>query len=204
MSPLWVLPVLVVAAGMAAVAVAARSLARAARSAAAAVDDLRALGDRGCGPARRGRRAPPARRSRSPTCRQRRDGRGAACPVTSPAVFNVGGPEVLVILLLALIVLGPQRLPDAARQLGKITRRDPPSLDRVPGRDPDRLRRRDDTAARRPGRRRRPPPAAIEPSAVSAATAAAGPEQVPAQPAKPARRRRSRCGPSGARRANAT
>lgn len=34
-------------------------------------------------------------------------------------MFNVGGPEVLVILLLALIVLGPQRLPDAARQVGK-------------------------------------------------------------------------------------
>jgi Tat protein translocase TatB subunit len=34
-------------------------------------------------------------------------------------VFNIGGGEVLVILLLALIVLGPQRLPDAARQVGK-------------------------------------------------------------------------------------
>ncbi len=34
-------------------------------------------------------------------------------------MFNVGGPELLVILFLALIVLGPQRLPDAARQIGK-------------------------------------------------------------------------------------
>ena len=34
-------------------------------------------------------------------------------------MFNIGGPEVLVILLLALIVLGPQRLPDAAKQIGK-------------------------------------------------------------------------------------
>ena len=34
-------------------------------------------------------------------------------------MFNVGGPEVVVILLLALIVLGPQRLPEAARQIGK-------------------------------------------------------------------------------------
>ena len=34
-------------------------------------------------------------------------------------MFNVGGPEVLVILVLALIVLGPQRLPEAARQIGK-------------------------------------------------------------------------------------
>jgi Tat protein translocase TatB subunit len=34
-------------------------------------------------------------------------------------MFNVGGGEILVILLLALIVLGPQRLPGAARQVGK-------------------------------------------------------------------------------------
>lgn len=34
-------------------------------------------------------------------------------------MFNVGGPEVLVILVLALVVLGPQRLPDAARQIGR-------------------------------------------------------------------------------------
>ena len=34
-------------------------------------------------------------------------------------MFNVGGGELLVIMLVALIVLGPQRLPDAARQIGK-------------------------------------------------------------------------------------
>ena len=34
-------------------------------------------------------------------------------------MFNVGGPEILVILVVALIVLGPQRLPQAARQVGK-------------------------------------------------------------------------------------
>lgn len=34
-------------------------------------------------------------------------------------MFNVGGGEVLVIALIALIVLGPQRLPSAARQAGK-------------------------------------------------------------------------------------
>lgn len=34
-------------------------------------------------------------------------------------MFNVGGGEFLVIALVALIVLGPQRLPDAARQAGK-------------------------------------------------------------------------------------
>ena len=35
-------------------------------------------------------------------------------------MFNVGGGELLVILLVALIVLGPQRLPDAARQVGRV------------------------------------------------------------------------------------
>ncbi|MFP5254441.1 MAG: Sec-independent protein translocase protein TatB [Acidimicrobiia bacterium] len=34
-------------------------------------------------------------------------------------MFNVGGGEFLVIALIALIVLGPQRLPHAARQIGK-------------------------------------------------------------------------------------
>jgi Tat protein translocase TatB subunit len=32
---------------------------------------------------------------------------------------NLGGGEILVILLAALLFLGPQKLPDAARQLGR-------------------------------------------------------------------------------------
>jgi Tat protein translocase TatB subunit len=32
---------------------------------------------------------------------------------------NIGAPEVLVIFIIALIVLGPSKLPDAARQAGK-------------------------------------------------------------------------------------
>lgn len=35
-------------------------------------------------------------------------------------MFNVGGGELLVIMLIALIVLGPQRLPDAAKQVGRV------------------------------------------------------------------------------------
>ena len=34
-------------------------------------------------------------------------------------MFNVGGGELLVILLIALIVLGPERLPRGARQMGR-------------------------------------------------------------------------------------
>jgi Tat protein translocase TatB subunit len=35
-------------------------------------------------------------------------------------VFNVGAGELLVILLIALIVLGPEKLPDAARKMGNV------------------------------------------------------------------------------------
>ncbi len=32
--------------------------------------------------------------------------------------FNIGGPELIVILILALVVLGPKKLPDFGRSLG--------------------------------------------------------------------------------------
>jgi Tat protein translocase TatB subunit len=32
---------------------------------------------------------------------------------------SLGAPEILVILVVALLVLGPDRLPDAARQVGR-------------------------------------------------------------------------------------
>ena len=35
-------------------------------------------------------------------------------------MFNVGGGELLLILFVALVVLGPDKLPDAARKLGNI------------------------------------------------------------------------------------
>ena len=35
-------------------------------------------------------------------------------------MFNIGAPELLLIFIIALIVLGPQNLPDLARTLGKV------------------------------------------------------------------------------------
>jgi sec-independent protein translocase protein TatA len=35
------------------------------------------------------------------------------------AIFDIGGPEVLLIMLVALLLFGSQRLPDLARSLGK-------------------------------------------------------------------------------------
>lgn len=37
-------------------------------------------------------------------------------------MFNIGGGEFLVIAVLALVVLGPERLPDAMRQAGQFMR----------------------------------------------------------------------------------
>jgi sec-independent protein translocase protein TatB len=35
-------------------------------------------------------------------------------------VFNVGGPEIVVILLVALVILGPDQLPKAMRTFGNV------------------------------------------------------------------------------------
>lgn len=35
-------------------------------------------------------------------------------------MFNVGGGEIVVVLLLALLLLGPERLPQAARKVGRV------------------------------------------------------------------------------------
>ncbi len=45
-------------------------------------------------------------------------------------MFNVGPLELLVVLIIALIVLGPQRLPEVARSVGRGMREFRAALDR--------------------------------------------------------------------------
>lgn len=58
--------------------------------------------------------------------------------------FNVGLPEMLVILVIALIVLGPKKLPDAGRALGNGIREFKDSISGGTSKDDD-----DDLAALR-------------------------------------------------------
>ena len=52
-------------------------------------------------------------------------------------MFNVGPLELIVVLIIALIVLGPQRLPDVARSLGRGMREFRSALDRPDDEDED-------------------------------------------------------------------
>jgi sec-independent protein translocase protein TatA len=60
--------------------------------------------------------------------------------------FNVGLPELMVVMIIALIVLGPKKLPAASRALGNGLREFKQSLSGDPSRDDD----EDDRYALRP------------------------------------------------------
>ena len=51
--------------------------------------------------------------------------------------FNVGLPELMIILVIALIVLGPKKLPDAGRAIGNGLREFKDSLGGSDKRDDD-------------------------------------------------------------------
>lgn len=57
--------------------------------------------------------------------------------------FNVGAPELLLILAIALVVLGPKKLPEAARSLGRGMREFKETLSNMggPGDDDDDAKR---------------------------------------------------------------
>jgi Tat protein translocase TatB subunit len=42
-----------------------------------------------------------------------------ACTVEESSMFGIGMPEMLLILAIALIVIGPKKLPDLAKSLGR-------------------------------------------------------------------------------------
>ena len=51
--------------------------------------------------------------------------------------FNIGPGELLLILAIALVVLGPKKLPEAGRSLGRAMREFRQSLSNAPSRDDD-------------------------------------------------------------------
>ena len=51
--------------------------------------------------------------------------------------FSVGLPELMIVLVIALIVLGPKKLPDAGRALGNGMREFKDSLSGVSGKKDD-------------------------------------------------------------------
>ena len=46
-------------------------------------------------------------------------------------MFGIGGPELIIIFLVILIVIGPRRLPEIARSLGRLYRQFQRSLDEL-------------------------------------------------------------------------
>jgi sec-independent protein translocase protein TatA len=60
--------------------------------------------------------------------------------------FNVGLPELMIVMIIALIVLGPKKLPSASRALGNGLREFKQSLSGDPSKDDD----EDDRYALRP------------------------------------------------------
>ena len=120
--------------------------------------------------------------------------------ITPSLMFNVGAGEIVLILVVALIILGPQRLPELARGLGKFMREFRRQTDDVRGTLEREFYRMDQEMAREepPRRAEAPappmpapsfplpalPPAPLEPLPPDAATAAVEQPSAP-EPAAP-------------------
>ena len=51
--------------------------------------------------------------------------------------FNIGPMELIVVLVIALVVLGPKKLPEVGKSLGKVMREFKDSLSNMSGDDDD-------------------------------------------------------------------
>jgi len=82
-------------------------------------------------------------------------------------VFDLSAVQILMVLVIALLVFGPKRLPDLARKLGEGVRELKGAMNSAAGELGDELRR----AA--PDAQHEPPPAPAAPAAAATATATA-------------------------------
>lgn len=52
--------------------------------------------------------------------------------------FNIGAPELIIVLVIALIVLGPKKLPEMGKSIGRGMREFKDSVSGITSRDDDR------------------------------------------------------------------
>jgi TatA/E family protein of Tat protein translocase len=96
-------------------------------------------------------------------------------------MFNIGPLELMVILLLALVVVGPSKLPEVGRSIGRALREFRKVQDEV--RDSINFNLDAEPVTPRPATKPGPPPAAVERARAAAAASAPETQQEQSEPA---------------------